>query len=69
MAILIWSFATFLFGIVIGGRWRPSLSHSIEIAVAGGIFVVLHELVCGFFWCSFSAWWIRRQAGAFDRKP
>jgi hypothetical protein len=63
-----WGFAMFLFGTIIGAHWHPSLAHSLEIAVAAGIFTVLHELLPCFVWCSLSAWWIGRRTGAFDRK-
>ena len=62
------SFAIVLFVIVVGAHWRPSVAHSVMIAVAACIFAAIHELMCCFVWCSLSAWWIGRRTGAFERK-
>jgi hypothetical protein len=58
-----WSFAMLLAGIVVGALWHPSRVHALIIAVVAGVFTMLHELICGFVWCSFSSWWIGRQMG------
>ena len=64
----LWSFAMLLLGIAIGFHWQPSYAAALGIVVFAGIFAVLHEVVCMFFWCSLTAWWIGRRTGAFDRK-
>ena len=62
------SFAMLFTGVVIGEYWQPSRVHATLIAVAAGVFTVLHELLSCFVWCSLSAWWIGRRTGALDRK-
>ena len=63
MVTFFWSFAMLLVGIIIGKHWSPSYMHGVLIAVAAGLFAVVHELVCCFVWCSLSAWWIGRRMG------
>jgi hypothetical protein len=63
MVMFFSSFAMLLVGILIGEHCRPSSMHGVLIAVAAGVFAMVHELVCCFVWCSLSAWWIGRRMG------
>jgi len=67
VVMFFWSSAMFLTGILVGDNWRPLRTHSIAIALAAGVFTVLHELMCCFVWCSISAWWIGRRMGELKR--
>jgi hypothetical protein len=61
MVMFFWSFAMLLAGIVIGEYWCPSRMHAVTIAVAAGVFAMIHELACCLVWCSLSAYWIGRR--------
>jgi hypothetical protein len=50
------------------GWKRCDCAHWHTIAVAAGIFAVLHELTWCVVWCSLSAWWIERCKGEFNRE-
>lgn len=63
VVMFFWSFAMLLAGNVIGAHWHPSHRWAVALAVAAGVFTVVHELVCCFVWCSLSAWWIGRHMG------
>lgn len=67
VVMFFWSSAMFLTGIIVGANWHPLRTHSIAIALAPGVFTMLHELICCFVWCSISAWWIGRRTGALKR--
>jgi len=56
-----WSFAMLLAGFVIGALWRPSRVQALVIAAVAAVFTLLHELIVGFAWHSFSSWWIERR--------
>ena len=60
VVMFFWSAALLLTGIVIGAYWHPSRALVVATGVAAGVFMVLHELLCCFVWCSLSAWWIGR---------
>lgn len=68
VVMFFWSFAMLLVGVTICEHWHPSRVHSVVIAVAAGVFTMLHELVCCFVWCSMSAWWIGRRMGELKAK-
>jgi hypothetical protein len=61
VVMFFWSAAMLLTGIVIGAYWHPSRALVVATGVAAGVFMVLHELLCCFVWCSLSAWWIGRR--------
>lgn len=61
VVMFFWSSAMFLAGIIAGFYWHPSRTDSIAIAVAAGVFTLIHEFICCFVWCSLSAWWIGRM--------
>jgi hypothetical protein len=61
VVMFFWSAAVLLTGIVIGACWHPSRALVVATGVAAGVFMVLHELLCCFVWCSLSAWWIGRR--------
>ena len=48
VVMFFWSFATLLTGIVVRSYWHPSRMHTTMIAVAAGVFTMLHELACCF---------------------
>jgi hypothetical protein len=56
-----WSFAMLLAGIVVGALWHPSRVQALVVAVVAAVITLLHELIVGFAWCSFSSWWIDRR--------
>ena len=41
----------------------PFLILVVAAGITAGVFMVLHELLCCFVWCSLSAWWIGRRTG------
>jgi hypothetical protein len=55
-------------GLALGGWWHPSQGLILTMAFFAGVFAVLHQLLCCFVWCSLTAWWIGRKAGAFPAK-
>jgi len=67
VVMFFWSSAMFLTGIAVGFYWHPSPMHSIAIALAAGVFTMLHELVCCFVCCSISAWWIGLRMGELKK--
>ncbi len=58
MVMFFWASAMFLAGIVVGTYWHPTRAISVAVAVATGVFTMVHELACCFVWCSLTAWWI-----------
>ena len=62
------NFAMVAIGLSAGGYFHPSRAMILTIAICAGVFVMLHELVCCFLWCSVTAWWIGRKTAAFTPK-
>ena len=54
--------------LAVGGHWHPSRAVALGIAALGGLFALLHELVCCFVWSSLRERWIDRKVGAFSEK-
>lgn len=48
LSMFFWNFAMLGTGLAVGGYWRPSRPTVLTVAVVGGVFAVLHELVCCF---------------------
>lgn len=59
--IFIWSFSMILIGCFIGMHWHPSHIAALWIAASGAVLMALHEIFCGFAWCTLTAWWIGRH--------
>lgn len=52
LSMFFWNFAMLGTGLAVGGYWHPSRTMVETIAFFGGLFAMLHELVCCFVWCS-----------------
>lgn len=68
LGVFLGSFTLFLTGIAIGEHWHPSKTAALAVAVLAAALAVAHELLSGFLWSSFTAWWIGRQAAKLERK-
>ena len=68
LSLFFWTFAMLGTGLAVGACWHPSRTMVRTIAIFGGVFAVLHELICCFEWCSLAAWWIGRKAAALTAK-
>jgi hypothetical protein len=68
LSMFFWNFAMLGTGLAVGGYWHPSRALVLTIASFGGLFAVLHELVCCFVWSSLTAWWIGRKAATLGAK-
>jgi hypothetical protein len=68
LGVFLGSFTLFLTGIAIGQHWHTSKTVALAVAVLAAALAVAHELLSGFLWGSFTAWWIGRQAANLERK-
>ena len=68
LPMFFWNFAMLGTGLAVGTYWHPSRAVILTTAFFGGLFAVLHELVCCFMWCSLTGWWIGRKAAALGAK-
>ena len=67
LLILFWSVWMILLGVVSGIYFHPSHGAAVEVSIACGAMIVVHEMVEGFIWCSLTAWWIGRCQSQLER--
>ena len=68
LGVFLGSFAMFLGGVVIGELWHASKTAVLAVTLVAAVLAVAHELLCGFLWCSFTAWWIGRRSATCDSR-
>lgn len=68
LGMFLGSFTVFLTGVAIGEHWHLSKTVALAVAVLAAVLAVAHELLSGFLWGSFTAWWIERRAAMLERE-
>lgn len=63
MLIAIYSAALLLIGCAVGMHWAQTPATAIQLAIAGGLLMAVHDTVTGILWFCLTARWTRSVIG------